>query len=271
MSRFIACSLLLLLPSLSLAGEAVDHQAPMLGWWFFEQEPEERCDYNRARQFLESNPSDDDAQSAVEDFEEEGATRLRVERGRAAAVMPDGDEDTFDFEVVSADADGLLLAGREDLDDDPEHFRVAFGPAGRMVWSHAEDDDKLHFRRLVDASSLVGEWGIKLSGAELQELEEARRSVEANPEDESSRMMLEMMESMLESLRLTVSATEMVLSFGEESERVTWTSRERGGRLELTTTDSDGEVEAVFVVFENDGSMAWSKQGDVEIVRFQPR
>ncbi len=270
MSRLTSLLLLLLLalPAAATAGDVVDHEATMLGWWTFEQEPQDRLEYNQARLKLAGDPSDEDARWEVAHFEEEGATRLRVEKGRASAVGPDGEEEAIDYEIVSRDAEGLTLSGREHKDDSPEVFRVTFGPAGRMLWSHVDHDDQLHFRRFVDTTSMVGEWGLALSGAELEELAAARRELEQNPDDASAAMMVEMMESMLEAMRLTVTESSMALSFGDEAEHVTYTARMRGGRLEVTTTDKDKDVEVMFVVFENDGTMAWSMEDKDDVIRF---
>jgi hypothetical protein len=268
---------LLLLPLLLLAaptasaGEAIDHHAAMLGWWHFEQEPGARLRHNAARRTLADDPADDHARTTIDAFEEEAGIRLRVERDRASAVEADGEEETIEYRVLETHDDGLTLRGQEDEDDSPETFRVGFAPAGRMVWSHVDHDDRLHFRRMVDASSFQGTWSLLLGPQELAELEEARRSLKENPDDPLAGMVIEMMEALVFEAGLTITAKEIVAIFAGEEERISYVSELRGGRLQVTTTDSEGNVEVMFVVFENDGSMAWTQESEEDLIRWSRR
>lgn len=109
--------------------------------------------------------------------------------------------------------------------------------------------------------AMMGDWGIALSADEQAQLDAAKAALEANPEDATSKMMVDMMTAMLEAMTITVKEDVMVMAMGEEKEEVKYEVATKEP-LALKTTDKDGAVETINVAFNEDGTMTWTKEGD---------
>ncbi len=109
--------------------------------------------------------------------------------------------------------------------------------------------------------AMKGDWGIALSAEEQAQLDAAKAALEANPEDATSKMMVEMMTAMLEAMTITVKDDVMVMAMGEEKEEAKYEIVTKEP-LVMKTTDKDGTEETINVSFNEDGTMTWTKEGD---------
>jgi hypothetical protein len=269
--RLVLTALLtLVLAGPALAGAPVDPVESMKGAWVLVPDAEDRCEANRARLQLEANPTDGGALQTLRDFEEEHVGQVVVRKGVMSFVERDGEPVEVTWELVSVHEGGLIFDGRA-RDDDIQTVTVTFLPGGRMLWAADSHDETLSFVRAPDPARIMGTWAPLLPPVEQAELDAARQTLKDSPDDAVAQMTVEMIEELLASMYIVISEGQMRLTLGDEQEHITWTSAERGGRLEVTTTDSDGEVEAFFVTLENDGTMSWTKGGEEDVLDWRPR
>ncbi len=120
----------------------------------------------------------------------------------------------------------------------------------------------------ASGGDIKGTWSIALGPEEQAQLDAAKAAVESNPEDAMAKSMVEMMEAMLTSMTLTVTADKMTMAMGDQSEEVSYSSTEAAGATVLTTTDSDGKTESVNVSWDGD-VMVWTKDGEEKAMRWQ--
>jgi len=114
-----------------------------------------------------------------------------------------------------------------------------------------------------DAGDVKGTWGISMNAEEQAQLDAAKAALAANPEDQMSKAMVEMMSAMLESMSLTVTDDKMTMAMGENSEDVSYTMEGD----QITSTDAEGKTETLTVGWDA-GTMVWSKEGEEKAMRW---
>ena len=113
------------------------------------------------------------------------------------------------------------------------------------------------------AGDIKGTWRISMSAEEQAQLDAARAALAANPEDQMSKAMVEMMTAMLESMSLTITGKKMTMAMGENAEDVRYTLTGD----QLTSTDAEGRTETLTVSWDGD-TMVWSKEGEDKDMRW---
>lgn len=114
-----------------------------------------------------------------------------------------------------------------------------------------------------EAGDIKGTWGISMSAEEQAQLDAAKAALAANPEDQMSKAMVEMMTAMLESMSLTITDDTMTMAMGENSEDVKYTLEGTA----LTSTDAEGKTETLSVSWDGD-TMVWNKEGEEKAMRW---
>jgi hypothetical protein len=116
------------------------------------------------------------------------------------------------------------------------------------------------------AERLKGEWGIALSGEDKTKLDEARKTLEANPEDPGAKMMVGMMDGMLAAMVLNVGDGSMTMGAGEHVKTIGFTmSDETATGCTLTTKEEGSDKEEKMTVsFSDDDVMTWTKEGEAK-------
>lgn len=106
---------------------------------------------------------------------------------------------------------------------------------------------------------MLGKWHVQFDPETLAQFEAAKAQADANPEDEVTRAMVDMMEALMASMNLDIRGETMRLAIGDESDDVSWrviSASRTGGVIE--STDADGAVERLNVVFKTDDHMLWT-------------
>ncbi|MCP4867245.1 MAG: hypothetical protein GY898_00825 [Proteobacteria bacterium] len=114
-----------------------------------------------------------------------------------------------------------------------------------------------------EAGDIKGTWGISMSAEEQAQLDAAKAALEANPEDQMSKAMVEMMTAMLESMSLTITDDTMTMAMGENTEDVKYTMEGDA----ITSTDAEGKSETLTVSWDGD-TMVWNKEGEEKAMRW---
>ena len=114
----------------------------------------------------------------------------------------------------------------------------------------------------MTASKMIGNWGVSIPAEDAAKLAEARKTLEANPEDAGAKMMVGMMDAMLSQMSLEVTAENLVMKMSENLTTIPYkVASDSADGCTLTTTEPDGSNTEVKVDFK-DGVMVWTKAGE---------
>jgi len=112
------------------------------------------------------------------------------------------------------------------------------------------------------AAKMVGNWGVSIPPEEAAKLAEARKTLEANPEDAGAKMMVGMMDAMISQMSLEVTSEELVMKMGENMTNIAYkVAADAADGCTLSTTEADGSNTEIKVSFNGD-VMVWTKAGE---------
>ncbi len=165
--------------------------------------------------------------------------------------------------ILLALASGLALTGCGGDDAAPTADEPEAAPAAA---ADAAPADAAPAASGSMADRLKGTWSIALSGEDKAKLDEARKTLEANPEDPGAKMMVGMMDGMLAAMVLNVSDGSMTMGAGEHVKTIGFTmSDETDSGCTLTTKEEGSDKEEKMAVsFGDDGVMTWTKDGEAK-------
>ena len=113
------------------------------------------------------------------------------------------------------------------------------------------------------SARMVGTWGVSLPPEEQAKLDEARKTLETNPEDQGAKMLVGMMDGMLNGIVLDVTADTLTMNMAGKANAIPYTvSDDTPEGCTLDTTEADGKVAQIKVSFNDAGVMVWTKEGE---------
>ena len=113
------------------------------------------------------------------------------------------------------------------------------------------------------SARMVGTWGVSLPPEEQAKLDEARKTLETNPEDQGAKMLVGMMDGMLKGIVLDVTADTLTMNMAGKANAIPYTvSDDTPEGCTLDTTEADGKVAQIKVSFNDAGVMVWTKEGE---------
>ncbi len=113
------------------------------------------------------------------------------------------------------------------------------------------------------SARMTGTWGVSLPPEEQAKLDEARKTLETNPEDQGAKMLVGMMDGMLNGIVLDVTADTLTMNMAGKANAISYTvSDDTPEGCTLDTTEADGKVAQIKVSFNDDGVMVWTKEGE---------
>lgn len=113
------------------------------------------------------------------------------------------------------------------------------------------------------SARMVGTWGVSLPPEEQAKLDEARKTLETNPEDQGAKMLVGMMDGMLNGVVLNVTADTLTMNMAGKANAIPYTvTDDTPEGCTLDTKEADGKVAQIKVSFNDAGVMVWTKEGE---------
>jgi len=181
----------------------------------------------------------------------------------STALFGFGCGDTSDEAPAPAPADEAApAAANEDAPAAEEAAPAAEEAAPATEEAAAGDTAAPAADGAMAAAKMVGNWGVSIPPEEAAKLAEARKTLEANPEDAGAKMMVGMMDAMISQMSLEVTSEELVMKMGENMTNIAYkVAADAADGCTLSTTEADGSNTEIKVSFNGD-VMVWTKAGE---------